>query len=586
MGLWYSKDSGFELIAYLDADHAGCNDDCKRTSRGIQFLGDKLVSWSSKKQDCTAMSTAELRLSTYRQLFHMAQQSIPCSPECKIVGQILLDHPLSYALTATGDVPTLYLQQFWRTVSKDFMNNVNKKKEAIQYPRFIKLIIADLIKKFLNIPQRVEKDYHSIKDDIPLVSVNTTGNVLVRGMLIPDAFLTEEIRATDDFKSMRRSPQKSLKITIRQQKVVEREKDNDDSADRLEPGSHKDNPKHVDDDDDKDKEKVDKEEGAEIGSLETRTGEMQTPIPTNLDPLGQSYLRIRILLRNLRILYHSQPQLHLTLHTPNDKFPVKVLDLVSQEFNAQTPKIIEELFKNCIQSNVIQVHPTTTTLTETTSSADLQQQLYFKMKRSLQDQDNDPALHDDHQEDDAPPEGEKRVKRHKASKSSKSARGSSSKHSAKDYLELWEILKAKFNTDITSLKSLDEGYSSKNYVRKFLRALHPKWRAKVTEIEESKDLTSLSLNELIRNLKAKKESSDEECSTSESEDEKYAMAVRDFKKFFKRRSRFVRQPQNDKRTFQRSRDDKNEDDEKVKDETCLVAQASSEICLGVDLEPD
>ncbi|GKC41258.1 hypothetical protein Tco_1058980 [Tanacetum coccineum] len=51
------------------------------------------------------------------------------------------------------------------------------------------------------------------------------------------------------------------------------------------------------------------------------------------------------------------------------------------------------------------------------------------------------------------------------------------------------------------LKALDEGYSSKNYVRKFLRSLHPKWSAKVTEIEESKDLTSLSLDELIRNLK-------------------------------------------------------------------------------------
>ncbi|GJW72892.1 hypothetical protein Tco_0132262 [Tanacetum coccineum] len=47
---------------------------------------------------------------------------------------------------------------------------------------------------------------------------------------------------------------------------------------------------------------------------------------------------------------------------------------------------------------------------------------------------------------------------------------------------------ARFNTIITSLKALDEGYSSKNYVRKFLRALHPKWRAKVTAIEESKDL--------------------------------------------------------------------------------------------------
>ncbi|GKC42385.1 hypothetical protein Tco_1060107 [Tanacetum coccineum] len=119
---------------------------------------------------------------------------------------------------------------------------------------------------------------------------------------------------------------------------------------------------------------------------------------------------------------------------------------------------------------------------------------------------------------------------------------------------------ARFNTIITSLKALDEGYSSKNYIRKFLRALHPKWRGKVTAIEESKDLTSLSLDELIGNLKvhemiikkdseivkakverksialkAKKESSDEECSTSSSEDEKYAMAVKDFKKFFKRR---------------------------------------------------
>ncbi|GJS13539.1 hypothetical protein Tco_0408011 [Tanacetum coccineum] len=59
MGLWYSKDSGFELIAYSDADHAGCNDDCKSTSGGIQFLGDNLVSWSSKNQDYTAMSTVE-----------------------------------------------------------------------------------------------------------------------------------------------------------------------------------------------------------------------------------------------------------------------------------------------------------------------------------------------------------------------------------------------------------------------------------------------------------------------------------------------------------------------------------------------
>ncbi|GKC02372.1 retrovirus-related pol polyprotein from transposon TNT 1-94 [Tanacetum coccineum] len=60
MGIWYPKDSRFELIAYSDADHAGCKDDCKSTPGGLQFLGEKLVSWSSKKQDCTAMSTAEV----------------------------------------------------------------------------------------------------------------------------------------------------------------------------------------------------------------------------------------------------------------------------------------------------------------------------------------------------------------------------------------------------------------------------------------------------------------------------------------------------------------------------------------------
>ncbi|GKB78323.1 hypothetical protein Tco_0945218 [Tanacetum coccineum] len=172
---------------------------------------------------------------------------------------------------------------------------------------------------------------------------------------------------------------------------------------------------------------------------------------------------------------------------------------------------------------------------------------------------------------------------------------------------------ARFNTIITSLKALDEGYSSKNYVRNFLRALHPKWREKVTTIGESKDLTSLSINELIGNLKvhkmiikkdseivkakvkrkclslkAKKESSDEECSTFGSEDEEYVMAVRDFKKFFKRtdaENHLIGEcpkPPRDKnqRAFVGGSwsDSGEEDDEKIQDETCLVAQAPNEVC--------
>nr|GEY23908.1 copia protein [Tanacetum cinerariifolium] len=58
-GLWYTKIYGFELIGFSDANYAGCKDTFKSTSRGAQFLGEKLVSWSSKKQDCTALSTVE-----------------------------------------------------------------------------------------------------------------------------------------------------------------------------------------------------------------------------------------------------------------------------------------------------------------------------------------------------------------------------------------------------------------------------------------------------------------------------------------------------------------------------------------------
>ncbi|GJY57836.1 hypothetical protein Tco_0457728 [Tanacetum coccineum] len=129
-------------------------------------------------------------------------------------------------------------------------------------------------------------------------------------------------------------------------------------------------------------------------------------------------------------------------------------------------------------------------------------------------------------------------------------------------------------------------------------------------------------------LKAKKESSDEDRSNSDSGDEEYVMAVKEFKKFFKRRGRFARQPRDERKSFQRSRNDKDgksdrkyfrcgdpnhfireypkssrsntqkafiggawsdsgkDEDEKAKYETCLVTQESNEICLGINLEPD
>ncbi|GJV15085.1 hypothetical protein Tco_1360408 [Tanacetum coccineum] len=60
MGLWYPKDTAMALTAYADADHAGCQDTRRSTSGSAQFLGDKLVSWSSKKQTSMSISSIEV----------------------------------------------------------------------------------------------------------------------------------------------------------------------------------------------------------------------------------------------------------------------------------------------------------------------------------------------------------------------------------------------------------------------------------------------------------------------------------------------------------------------------------------------
>ncbi|GJU90584.1 retrovirus-related pol polyprotein from transposon TNT 1-94 [Tanacetum coccineum] len=285
---WYDKLSSFLIEHHFtkDVDHAGCNDDCKSTYGGTQFLRDKLVSWSSKseivkqcplrklKYQLTDLFTKALLKERFKYLVHMI--------ECKIVGKLLLDHSLSYALTTTTEILVVYLQQFWNTVSKvlytndtihfklnnqeivktvdmfistlnlpvetteipfiepatmkfiqpfmhiigyqgvvnkifhdvvnrvhvdyvaliwwDFLNYILQKKDVIRYPCFTKLIIAGLMKKYSSIPQSLEEDYHSIKDDIPLVSVYSTGNVTVRGMLIPNKFITDDIHATEEYK--------------------------------------------------------------------------------------------------------------------------------------------------------------------------------------------------------------------------------------------------------------------------------------------------------------------------------------------------------------------------------------------------
>jgi hypothetical protein len=59
LGLWYPRTNDFDFVAYSDADHAGCLMDRKSTSGGVQFLGQRLVTWQCKKQHTVSQSTAE-----------------------------------------------------------------------------------------------------------------------------------------------------------------------------------------------------------------------------------------------------------------------------------------------------------------------------------------------------------------------------------------------------------------------------------------------------------------------------------------------------------------------------------------------
>ncbi|GJU35419.1 copia protein [Tanacetum coccineum] len=137
---------------------------------------------------------------------------------------------------------------------------------------------------------------------------------------------------------------------------------------------------------------------------------------------------------------------------------------------------------------------------------------------------------------------------------------------------------ARFNTIITSLKALDESFSSHNHVKKYFRALPTKWRPNVTAIEEPKDLSTR------RAYRQSKILSEEEASTSDSEDEEYAMVVRDFKKFFRIRGKFVRQPHDDKKNFQKIKEEKKEkedrsdsEDDSKKEEICLMTLDNNEV---------
>ncbi|GJT61596.1 hypothetical protein Tco_1005129 [Tanacetum coccineum] len=409
MGLWYSKDYGFELIAYSDADHAGCHNDCKSTYGGLQFLGDKLFSWSFKKIDFTTMSTAEaehISLSACCAQEHVEQGTT----ELYFVGteyqladlftKVLPKERFEYLvhmIVETTNNP--FIAPASIVYIQPFMKIVGYQGEVDKVSAFFTKCLAQPWQTMFKVFNRCLTSRTSRHDQtkiniLQIFHAVVNRNVIVRGMLIPDEFLTHDIRATVEYKEFEKrhkthtpttiagdvvqkkqkrkqnidetsSPKPSLKICVKQFQssttpIPTPTDDDDDYGNRIEPRSHKEHPKIVNDDENE-KEKKD-------GGIHKNVDN----ILHDIIPKIASNATNDIIENNLPKLLAG------TIMKERDTFQETVPDLISKEFADHVPKTY-----------------------------------------TFHDSD-----HDDHQEDDAPPEGEKRAKRRRTSKRSQSARGS------------------------------------------------------------------------------------------------------------------------------------------------------------------
>nr|GEU65562.1 hypothetical protein [Tanacetum cinerariifolium] len=114
LGLWYPKESPFDLVAYSDSDYGGASQDRKSTTGGCQFLGRRLISWQCKKQTIMSTSTTEA-------------EYVAAASSC---GQVLWiqNHMLDYryALTINPTICVSYIRQFWSTARIETTNEGTK----------------------------------------------------------------------------------------------------------------------------------------------------------------------------------------------------------------------------------------------------------------------------------------------------------------------------------------------------------------------------------------------------------------------------------------------------------------------------
>ncbi|GKB96920.1 hypothetical protein Tco_0983057 [Tanacetum coccineum] len=159
-GLWYPKDSSIALTAFADADHAGCQDTHRSTSGSMQLLGDRLISWSSKRQKSIAISSTKAEYIALSEFYAAGMRSFTREtlktiadevenmvlddalvalenrlkigksnlrlslnlkskePTLQVVLDALKLTPFYNAFEISADVPEIYMQEFWVTVTR------------------------------------------------------------------------------------------------------------------------------------------------------------------------------------------------------------------------------------------------------------------------------------------------------------------------------------------------------------------------------------------------------------------------------------------------------------------------------------
>nr|GEY57569.1 putative ribonuclease H-like domain-containing protein [Tanacetum cinerariifolium] len=151
LGLWYPKNSPFDLVAYSDSDYAGASLDKKSTTRGCQFLRCRLISWQCKKQIVVATSSTEAEyvaaasgcaqvLWIQNQLLDYGYNFMHTPNESARFDQIidfLNVHPIKYALTVSPTVYSSCIEQFWATAMVKHVNEEAQLHDKVNGKRVV-----------------------------------------------------------------------------------------------------------------------------------------------------------------------------------------------------------------------------------------------------------------------------------------------------------------------------------------------------------------------------------------------------------------------------------------------------------------